>query len=126
MSVGAYFFFRRCMSKRTAHADSPPATPLIGKFDAGRLSAPKSPVPIYTEHGMSEKGFSEQGLGQTQWAERGNGTYGPEWPLSPLPLAYAQDQGLERNPSVGSQRETMRVFPNGREKLGGKEFPSNF
>jgi len=122
LSVGAYLLFRRWMSRRTAHADSPPPSPLISKFDAGRLPAPKSPMSIRTNNEMSEKGFGEHG--ETQWGERGNGTYGPEWPLSPHPVA--QEQELERNASVGSQRETMRVFPNGRQKLGGAEFPSNF
>jgi len=79
---------------------------------------------IRTGNEMSEKGFGEHS--ETQWAERGNGTYGPEWPLSPHPVSAGQDQGLESGSSVGIQRETMRVFPNGREKLGGKEFPSNF
>jgi len=123
MCVGAWFFFRRWMSRRTAHADSPPPTPLIGKFDVERLQIPRTPLSPRPGNEMSEKGF--QGQDQTQWAERGNGKYGPEWPLSPLPAGMGHDQGLGSE-NVGGPRETMRVFPNQREKLGGKDFPSNF
>ena len=76
---------------------------------------------------MSQESWINQ-TSQAQWGDQGNGKYGPAggdaWPLTP---SYSSnEQGLGRNNSDSSQRETMRVFPNGREKLGGKDFPSNF
>jgi hypothetical protein len=110
------------MRNRTARADFPPESPLINKFAPGRL--PSSPLPTESGNVMSEEKWINQ-TNQVQWGDQGNGNYGPQpWPLTPSTDVI--EQGLGRNASVNSQRETMRVFPNGRQKLGGKEFPTNF
>ena len=51
-------------------------------------------------------------FGNSTGNERGNGLSRYGAPVSPLPKL--------------PNRETMRVFPNGREKLGGKEVPKDF
>lgn len=89
---------------------------------------PSSPLPTRSAKGseMSENGWESRtsvvewgakGQGFGSGNERGNGLsrYGAPTPVSPLP----------RLP-VGSIRDTLRVFPNAREKLGGKELPKDF
>jgi hypothetical protein len=72
---------------------------------------------------MSQGVWNSQ-TSQVEWGVKGQERFGNERnglsrygnmgaaPLSPLPKM--------------PNRETLRIFPDGREKLGGKELPTNF
>ena len=61
-----------------------------------------------SENSVVEWGAKGQERERNGLSRYGSGGAGPVSPLPRLP------------------RETMRVFPNGRAKLGGKEVPTNF
>jgi hypothetical protein len=145
IAVGLFFAYKRFQRRRAARAETPPGSPLGSKFDPGAIATRSVPIwggaTATKGEGMWNSGkqdtqppFNQESWDEkisVEWGEKGHQRYGSgssagtlkvhELPAeldSGEPIGVARSESLNQNQR---QRETMRVFPNGRQKLGGKE-----